>query len=113
MAARKKQEPRAPVATPVSVRFDAEDLEKLEAARSAAGITLSEFIRQAALGQATPLYPLQRPLAELTAILLELRRRLAGPKHLDAIETQRLEIQTVAIRRLVVVLIRASGRQLT
>lgn len=42
------------VSVPVSVRFRGEELETVEQAATAAGMKLSTFIRQAALGAATP-----------------------------------------------------------
>ena len=96
---------------PVSVKFEPNELETVKALARTAGLTLSEYLRQVALRQAVPLYPLQRPLAELTAVLVELRRRLANPRKLDGIELKHLEIHVSAIKRLVVALIRFSGRR--
>lgn len=111
MTAVAKAESSTARARPVSVKFEPNDFKAVKVAARAAGLTPSQYLREAALRQAAPLYPLQRPLAELTAILVELRRRLANPLKLDGIELMHLELHVTAIKRLVVALIRLSGRQ--
>lgn len=100
---------------PVSVKFEPHDLETVRTMARDAGLKLSEYLRWAALreaqSKAVPLYPLQRPLAELTAILLQLRRRLADPRKFDGIELMHLEIHVSSIKRLVKTLIRISDRR--
>ena len=112
MTAARKPKSSTALTKPVSVKFEPNDLEEVKASARAAGLTPSEYLREAALLQSVPLYPLQQPLAELTAILVELRRRLANPRKLDGIELMHLELHVPAIKRLVVALIKISGRRL-
>lgn len=93
----------------ISVRFDRDDIELLDAAAAAAGETRSEFIRQAAVGQSIRLRPLRGLLAEAGASLLMLRRWYGnasptGPEH------RRMQDEFLKLQRLVRILILACDR---
>lgn len=64
------------VAAPISVRFRGDELEAVEQAATAAGMKLSTFIRQAALGAARPV-DVRAASGSAEAIEAEVQRLLA------------------------------------